>query len=34
MRRSVLITVLWLLAMLIGGIVLFRFGDVIQGILA
>ncbi|WP_281377727.1 hypothetical protein [Halosimplex pelagicum] len=32
MRRSVLITVLWLLAMLIGGVVLLRFGNVIQGL--
>ncbi|WP_281372753.1 hypothetical protein [Halosimplex rubrum] len=34
MRRSVLITVLWLLAMLVGGIVLLRFGDVIRGLFA
>ncbi|WP_281275747.1 hypothetical protein [Halosimplex halophilum] len=34
MRRSVLITLLWLLAMLVGGIVLIRFGDVIQGLFA
>ncbi|WP_269750328.1 hypothetical protein [Halosimplex litoreum] len=34
MRRSVLITLLWLLAMLVGGVVLIRFGDVIQGLFA
>jgi len=33
-RRSVLITFLWLLAMLVGGIVLLRFGDVIRGLFA
>ncbi|WP_436907042.1 hypothetical protein [Halosimplex marinum] len=34
MRRSVLITLLWLLAMLVGGVVLIRFGDVIQNVFA
>gem|GEM_PF-1288582 len=33
-RRSVLITLLWLLAMLVGGFALVRFGDVIQGLFA
>jgi hypothetical protein len=33
-RRSVLITLLWLLAMLVGGFVLVRFGDVIQSLFA
>ncbi|WP_436929737.1 hypothetical protein [Halosimplex halobium] len=34
MRRSVLITLLWLLAMLVGGVVLIRFGDVIRSVFA
>ncbi|MFC7142238.1 hypothetical protein ACFQMA_20665 [Halosimplex aquaticum] len=33
-RRSVIITFLWLLAMLVGGMVLLRFGDVIQSLFA
>jgi len=33
-RRSVIITFLWLLAMLVGGVLLLRFGDVIQGLFA
>ncbi|MFB6141269.1 MAG: hypothetical protein ABEJ26_12650 [Halosimplex sp.] len=33
-RRSVLITFLWLLAMLVGGVFLLRFGDVIQNLFA
>ena len=33
-RRSVIITFLWLLAMLLGGVLLLRFGDVIQSAFA
>ena len=33
-RQSVIITVLWLLAMLVGGILLLQFGDVIQSLFA
>lgn len=34
MRRSVIITILWLFAMLLGGVLLLRFGDVIQSAFA
>jgi hypothetical protein len=33
-RQSVIITFLWLLAMLVGGILLLQFGDVIQSLFA
>jgi hypothetical protein len=33
-RQSVIITFLWLLAMLVGGIMLLQFGDVIQNLFA
>jgi len=34
MRKSVLITLLWLVAMLLGGLALLQFGDAIQNALA
>ncbi|WP_268895824.1 hypothetical protein [Halosimplex salinum] len=33
-RQGVIITFLWLLAMLVGGVLLLRFGDVIQSVFA
>jgi hypothetical protein len=34
MRNSVVITLLWLVAMLLGGLLLLQFGDVLQSTFA